>query len=556
MRPRLDGEEGVGLVLVLLVMLALSAMTATALTAAQVTQRQSRNDQDAQAALAATEAGIDDYLYRLGRDDTYWRFRTDGAGGAVRDPDNPAMAPTSSTDREAGWAQVSGSVNEGRYRYDLVDNSVAQDGTVVLQSTGRVRAQMRTVEVTIRKRTVLDYLYFTDYETLDPLVRTDRLYFNDADRPAAAYNPAEYVFEGRRYWYLEGEGTRSWANDNCRQHRYEGRPAQPYCTDIRFITGDVIRGRFHTNDSFLVAGSAQWTREATTSWQDPNGRFWIAHGAASPVFPPGSPSFDEALALPVSNADIVFEVDRQQGGDGCLYSGPTAITLLDNGTMNVTSPATPPYTSSGRVNQNCVGTGVALPSNGVLYVEPATTCVPPGGPSGNALDYPVSGDVTPYGCTAGDAFVGGTYRGQVTVVADNNIVVTGDLRARDRSGTHILGLRANQFVEVYHPVGSDGSNVLGTGDRTIEAAILSNQHSFRVQNHCAGDALGTLNVTGSIAQLFRGPVGCTDGGGTRHGFLKNYNYDDRFGYLSPPYFFDPGDVPWEVRSYAEVPPRF
>lgn len=336
MRRRLDGEEGVGLVLVLLVMLALSVMTATALAAAQVTQRQSRNDQDAQAALAAAEAGIDDYLYRLGRDETYWRFRTDGAGGAVRDPANPAMAATSSTNREAGWARVSGSANEGRYRYDLVGNSVAQDGTVVLQSTGRVRTQTRTIEVTVRKRTVLDYLYFTDYETLDPLVRTERLVF-DSD-PGSAYNPVRYQSNGRTYWYTEGEGTRSWANDNCREHRYEGRHGS--CTDIRFITGDVIRGRFHTNDSFLVAGSAQWTREATTSWQDPNGRFWIADGTASPVFPPGSPSFDEALALPVSNADIVFEADRQQGGQGCLYTGPTAITLLDNGTM--TSPARPP----------------------------------------------------------------------------------------------------------------------------------------------------------------------------------------------------------------------
>lgn len=208
------------------------------------------------------------------------------------------------------------------------------------------------------------------------------------------------------------------------------------------------------------------------------------------------------------------------------------------------------------MNQNCVGTGRAVPSNGVLYVQQADTCPSPGGPSGNALRYPVSGDVTPYGCTAGDAFVSGTYQGQITVVADNNIVVTGDLRARDRSGTDILGLRANQFVEVYHPVRSDGSNVLAAAGRTIDAAILSNQHSFRVQNHCAGAPLGTLNVAGSIAQLFRGPVGCTDSNDQRHGFLKNYNYDDRFGYLSPPYFFDPGDVPWEVRSYAEVPPRF
>lgn len=534
LRAALGREEGAGLVLVILVILALAVMTTAALGAAQVTQRQSRNDQDDQAALAAAEAGIEDYLYRLGRDDGYWRFRTDGS--APTDPNNPAMGTFSGADPEAGWARVPGSANESRFHYDPVGATVGQDGSITLQSTGRVRGQTRTLEVVIRKRTVLEYLYFTNYETLDP----------------SAYPPA----------------ARTWANDNCRMHRYPPVNRPPGCVEIQFITGDVIRGKFHTNDSFLVSGSPTWQREATTSWQDPNGRFYVPNGPASPSFPPGSPAYDDAILMPGFNTEIRVEADPVQGGEGCLYTGPTEIRLLPSGRMNVRSP----YTVQSETNANCIGpnpnavSDVPIPANGVVYVQAAdpSRCdvtVPPGRPEGNPLGYPVSGDATSYGCTAGDVFLEGTYQGQLTIAAENNIVVVDDVRAADLTGTDLLGLVANNFVEVYHPVRADGTDVRPvTGgpndDRTIEAAILSLQHSFRVQNHCAGARLGTLHVTGSIAQQFRGPVGCTDGFGARHGYLKNYVYDDRLAYLSPPHFIDPVEAPWILQSYAEVRSRY
>ena len=41
----------------------------------------------------------------------------------------------------------------------------------------------------------------------------------------------------------------------------------------------------------------------------------------------------------------------------------------------------------------------------------------------------------------------------------------------------------------------------------IDAAILSLQHSFIVDNYQCGAKLGKLTVNGAIAQQFRGPVG-------------------------------------------------
>ena len=37
-----------------------------------------------------------------------------------------------------------------------------------LASTGRVGNAARTIRATLRRRNFLDYLYFTDYETVDP----------------------------------------------------------------------------------------------------------------------------------------------------------------------------------------------------------------------------------------------------------------------------------------------------------------------------------------------------------------------------------------------------
>ena len=61
-----------------------------------------------------------------------------------------------------------------------------------------------------------------------------------------------------------------------------------------------------------------------------------------------------------------------------------------------------------------------------------------------------------------------------------------------------------------------------------------------------------LSVSGAIAQRYRGPVGTS--GGT--GFIKDYNYDDRLKYRSPPFFLNPIDAAWGiVRSNEQVPAR-
>jgi hypothetical protein len=90
----------------------------------------------------------------------------------------------------------------------------------------------------------------------------------------------------------------------------------------------------------------------------------------------------------------------------------------------------------------------------------------------------------------------------------------------------------------------------------IDAAILSLNHSFTVDNYYCGAALNNLTVNGAIGQKFRGPVGRSSGGTPINGYIKKYTYDDRLRFRSPPHFLDPVQSAWRIARYTEqLPPR-
>jgi len=293
-------------------------------------------------------------------------------------------------------------------------------------------------------------------------------------------------------------------------------------------------------------------------------------GASTPEFRyAGDPRFQAPLDLPPSNSSIRREVDtRYTATPGCLYSGPTKIEFNSNGTMNVDNA----WTQNGGAAWCGVGNNLPLPDNGVIYVQnvptpaDAYTRATPTRPcqtNGNSIGYPVANDITSYGCQTGDAFVEGTLKGQVTVAAENNVIVTWHLDyAGGAAGTDILGLIANNYVEVYHPIrcanmSDSGCELPAKGsnrfqDARIAAAILSVNHSFRVQNYAAGTQLGRLNITGAIAQRYRGIVGLIN----TSGYDKNYVYDPRLRYSSPPKFLDPIKSAYGVTLFSEPPPAY
>ena len=378
----------------------------------------------------------------------------------------------------------------------------------------------RTLVVQYRRTSFLNFVYYTDYETLDP---------------AALYNPAN----------TPAEPT------DCAAH-YPNRGSD--CSvPIDFVAGDVINGPLHSEDTLAICGS--------------NGQ---------------GPVFGRPTAGGVVHDDTIQAAGvSTEGQNGCSLT----YTINPSGnTLNTTSPSlTPPptnaqlllialpaYQFTGRTtivlngatmtvtNANISGGSetVPFPSNGVVYVSTAS--------SGCPVNYtPFTANTAYTGDTnCGNVYVSGTYSSSLTIASDNDIIINGNLTTASPSTT-LLGLVANDFVRVYHPVtsrtgttsgqcGSSAAN--GTGsltNPTFDAAILAVNHSFIVDNYDCGASLGTLTIDGAVAQLFRGPVGTSGGFSSSTGYLKNYTYNDSLMSVEPPYFLNPVSAAWSVQRQTE-----
>ena len=520
-------DAGMALITVLLITMVLTTLLIGTLGYATGSMSLSRRDQDWNAAMSAAEAGIDDYMFRLNQGDNYWLYSATKPA-----PDgNQAFSQ---------YVPVPGATSDALYSYTPDSTTITSDGVIKLTVTGKVRNATRKLAVTLRRSSFLDYLYLTDSEVIDP---------SAIDANALPGDIKNCEIAG---YVLPPNPTRDMSR----------------CTGIVFAGGDVINGPLHSNDWITINGNTTFKGLFTTAWNDITGKLWRDN---QPLSSPSNPNFQKGkqyhteVKPPPSNTDLKAQADPVTGGTGCLYFGPTRITLKDN-KMEVTSPLTP----NGGLNPGCgplnaaggppgTPTTLNLPANGVVYVQNAPAGVNCPG-TGHPLGYPVTGDSTVYGCLAGDAFVSSAspgLSGQLTIGTDNNIVITGDLVYKDatNSSTDILGLIATNFAQVYHPTTSSANITPGAQqDPKISAAIVSLKHSFIVPKWNVGSTLGTLYVKGAIAQHFRGPVGTlnTTTGNSVTGYKKDYNYDDRFKYLSPPHFIQPENAAWQVKRFAEL----
>ena len=154
--------------------------------------------------------------------------------------------------------------------------------------------------------------------------------------------------------------------------------------------------------------------------------------------------------------------------------------------------------------QSNTGTAVPWPSNGVIYVQTAGTGCPITYTPFNAnSDYP------PADNNCGNVYVSGNYTKSLTIASGNDIIINGNITTTTvgalgtaPTGSQLLGLVANDFVRIYHPItdtnpgfnpprGTQGCTNSTTAGGTltnpyIYAAILAVNHSFIVDNYNCG----------------------------------------------------------------------
>jgi hypothetical protein len=202
------------------------------------------------------------------------------------------------------------------------------------------------------------------------------------------------------------------------------------------------------------------------------------------------------------------------------------------------------------------GVTTPWPSNGVIYDQTDTSS----GAAACTGQPPVLADYQE-SSTCGNVYISGSYTSNLTVAAQNDVIVAEDV-TRPAGSQAVMGLIAENFVRIQHKAQSPRGNITnictnGTpnlGNITVQAAILSVNHSFTVDNYGCGALEGTLTIIGAIAQNFRGTVGTGIGSSSATGYIKDYRYDDILKYRSPPYFLSPLATPWLIaRTNEQVP---
>lgn len=514
------GERGFTMIVTLVVLFIASLLMAGAFAAANGDIHLTQTDSNAKKAYYAAQAGISDYIFHLNQDVNYWTYCTEGAAEANKALNKEGLTtkrvkvPGASEEEyaiqllHASTSPASEKCNPAKPVETMIEGGTNFTGTFRIESTGFSGNQERTIVATFGHNGFLEFIYYTKYETIDPVT----------------YSPVE---------------------PKCAAP-YGTRP-EPPCSRIDFISADHINGPFHTQDNASICGEPTFGRKPADKIEFLQG-FRKSCGGSEPKFL-GTNVTTNLKSIEPPPSDVTL---RNVVEPAYHYNGRTTI-VLEGTKMKVTY-----FEKVGEALNEVTKENVPFPSKGLIYVSNSGTCptYTPYGPT-----Y-----TEDKGC---NVYVKGNYTGQLTIASENDIVINGSITTPVNGEgipltNAVLGLIADNFVRIYHPLtgvrpkefGECGSrsNAEGTMKNvSIYAAILAVNHSFIVDNYDCGAPLEKLSVFGAIAQIFRGTVGTHSGNEVASGYAKNYNYDDRLTTESPPDFLSPVAAAWIAKRETLAP---
>ena len=555
--------------------------------------------QDWGSALSAAQAGLEDYVARLNRNDNYGRT-WDCTNVAMRGPNEPGNTCGWTASTAPGWIPVVGSdPTAPSFHYDVDATNLDKNGTIRVVSTGRDGKESRTVEAAIGRGGSTDFLYYTDFEDADPA-------------NVQAYDLAGNT--GNTQYWCGASGAQTdiyWWNNSSRRNASS---SSTKCVEIGFAAGDVLNGRVHFNDTpGLNANGTQFVNGFETSnpsCATATAPYYYACLKSSKIATFGTPASGGTPAVvvpPVYVAALYLDDTSSKFATypGCHYYGATRIKFNTSpaGTMTVWSKDSAGKSTGAGCGTFTSGNGytqsnLAIPNDQVIYASAGSAThqclsgeigdgLPLGtytGSSTVSYTYDQTMLTTDQFCGQGNLYVEGNVKGRITLAAENSIVVTGDIvLSNGVNGTDLVGLVAANSVEVYHPYVDTWKSTTSNGKTTwnwagapaevagwphrytdpatgannpttgiqIDSSIQTLQHSFWVQNYSVGGGEGTLLVLGSIAQRWRGIVGQGS-----NGYIKSYQYDSRLRYSSPPYFPQWTNAKWGPRHTGEQTPKY
>jgi len=564
---RTRDEDGFTMIMTVIGITLIMLLAAVAVTAVNGDAQQSGRDLLRKQAYEAALAGVNEYAFHLHAEPNYWEKCTEA---------EPSGQPTALNQKGStlnrrpvpGQANAAYAIEllpaEGHTSCDgsslaaatasfLEPVGTTMGGTFRVRSNGFVGTTHVAVTATFKPSSFLDYVYFTQRETSDPVT-----YGKEVLIKAATERCSKKVSEGRTESPLTNEAGQALSSvgepltlrSDSFYYNSEGKKKSPeYCDTISFVRGDNIKGPMRTNDVFVLCENPTLGRSS---------------GDAIIVSYPTSPGW-----LSTSNS-ILHSGSNCDGNETNIkghYLFGQGDLIPPKSNHELAEIAESNYNFKGEVNiclkgsqivvghgTQCTGTTMSYPPNGVIYVS-SIACTGQYTPFGVEYSTEAKGE-------CGNVNVQGTFSKPLTIASQNDIVITGNLK-KTTGSEGMLGLIANNFIRVKHPVkvtttttrtengetitektcNSSSANLSGyIEEPTIEAALLALEHSFIVDNYSCGPKLKNLNVVGAIAQYYRGAVGTTN----TTGYLKNYEYDERFQTTEPPHFLEPVKSDWVI----------
>ena len=360
-RTTIRDEGGFTMAVVMIVGFVTAMIVGVSLTAANGDLNLTRNDLDQKQAFEAAQAGIADYQYHLNSDTNFWtncatvptptavnlqgsttrRLAVPGSTGStyaielLRASTSPGSANCSTADPAGTMLEGAASVAPGTFR---------------IRSTGYAGDSKQSIVATWKRRSFLDYIYFTQLETSDPVT------YGDPATVAGAYTQCT-----KKIGPIWSQGRYGAPIPNS---------GGDYCVVIQFAPQDDVLGPFHTNDAIVTCQNPTFGRTAADRIEIST-PVSVNGGAATPYLnslpnPPGlssscndaSPDFVGTLVTPAP--DLEPPPTNQKlasiAASAYQFSGETSIELTASNIR-----VTPQGATSA--------TTLAYPANGVIYVS-------------------------------------------------------------------------------------------------------------------------------------------------------------------------------------------
>ncbi len=512
-------ERGFAMVIALMVMFICGLLIAAVVMATEQDVELTHTNAEQQRAYFAALAGVEAYKYQMAANGNYWTTCPKSAT-AVAVPGETEETYTFRTLPATGHATC-----ESGKLTTIIDGATSASGTFHIEATGTITGSKcgshtcsRSVVATFKHPGFLNYVYMSNYELVDP------------NTVGKTTSECEHYYKERQ----AGKGSS--------------------CVSFPWISEDALEGPVHTNDAADISGTPTFGR---SGHNDPIEMDEGYYGGTPNFNGKGYTEKGAILLPPESGPELISEAALK-------YKGRTVIILKEGGKLEVKTNGSSKYET------------VAWPSNGIIAVQ--------NGASGCSVTYTPFFPSYTKDTECGDVYISGKYTQSLTVIAENDVIMNGNITTTGGesggapSGAAALGLIANKYMRLYHPVQgpceegpnfkcvdresfaaqyecnqenaaasySEATKELGgsLNNPVIDAALLSTKNSWGVDNFGCGKPLGTITIWGSIAQDWRGRVTCCASGGD---YVKSYKYDSRFESIQPPDFLAPStNAGWKV----------